>query len=277
MNTNFLTRIVIVGISAAVFLTSCTKDEERLTASDSADVISESLTDAYFEDVDDMAIVAVESEDSPSGGRIAGDDRFCAGLLIGENSSVSSGRLTINFGAGCTDPRGNVRMGKVILEYSDGPAGTVGFTVVTSFENYYINGVKLEGTRTIELLSNTQASIKHEITVANGKATWADNSVSTRTSTFVREIDLSNQLVKLEGNASGTNRVGREYSMTINETLVYKRSCVLSDGIYMAVGGVKTFNSAGRKLTINYGDGSCDRTCIISVGDYSTSINVDGI
>lgn len=259
-----------------MFLASCTKDEERLTASDTADVVSESLTDAYFEDVDDMAIVAVESEDSPSGGRVAGDDRFCAGLLIGANATTSSGKITLDFGAGCTDPRGNTRMGKVILDYSGGPAGTVGFTVETSFDNYYINGVKLEGTRTIELLSVSQSAIKHAITVENGKATWADNSVSTRTSSFEREIDLSNQLVKLDGTASGTNRVGREYSMTINETLVYKRSCVLSDGIYMAVGGVKTFNSAGRQLTINYGDGSCDRNAIISVGDYSTSINVGG-
>lgn len=276
MKTNFLTRILIASVSMAVFLSSCTKDEERLTSGDTADVISESMTDAYFEDVDDMSIVAAGSEDSPSGGRIASDDRFCAGLLIGENATASSGRLTINFGDGCTDPRGNVRKGKLILDYAGGPAGTVGFIVETSFENYYINGVKLEGTRTIELLSLTESSIKHEITVENGKATWADNSVSTRASSFVREIDLSNEMVKLDGSASGTNRLGREYSMTINETLVYKRSCVLEDGIYMAVAGVKTFNSAGRQLTINYGDGGCDRSAIISVGDYSTSINVDG-
>lgn len=262
--------------SAIVALSSCTSDEERVTASDTADVVSESLTDSYFEDMDDMSIVAVESEDSPAGGRVAGDDRFCAGILIGEGSTLSSGRITIDFGTGCTDPRGNTRKGKLVLDYSNGPAGTAGFTVVTTPDGYSINGVTLEGTRTIELLSISQTSVVHEITVDNGKATWPDGQISTRESSFTREINFEEQAVYLDGSASGTNRRGKSYSMNINETLVYKRSCVLSEGIYMAVAGIKSFGSEGRQLTIDYGDGACDRAVTIAVGDASSSVNVDG-
>jgi hypothetical protein len=274
MKTNFLRRIALLVCIAT--LAACTNDEERVTATDSADVISESLTDSYFEDVDDMTIVAVESEDSPAGGRIASDDRFCAGILIGEGASLSSGRITIDFGIGCTDPRGNIRKGKLILDYSNGPAGNAGFTVVTTPDGYSINGVTLEGTRTIELLSLTQSSVKHEITVENGKATWPDGLISTRESSFTREINFDEQAVYLDGNASGTNRRGKNYTMNINETLVYKRSCVLADGIYMAVQGVKSFGSDGRQLTIDYGTGSCDRSVTIAVGDASSSVTVDG-
>lgn len=274
MKTNFLPRIVL--FSAIVALSSCTKDEERVTAADTTDVISESLTDSYFEDIDDMSIVAVESEDSPAGGRVAGDDRFCAGILIDEGSTLSSGRITIDFGTGCTDPRGNVRKGKLILEYSNGPAGNAGFTVVTAPDGYSINGVTLEGTRTIELISISQTSVKHEITVNDGKATWPDGQISTRESSFTREINFDAQAVYLDGSASGTNRRGKSYTMNINETLVYKRSCVLSEGIYMAVQGVKSFGSEGRQLTIDYGDGACDRAVTIAIGDATSSVNVEG-
>ena len=273
MKTNFFTRILL--FAGLVTLASCTKDEERVTANDTSDVISESVTDSYFEDMDDMSLTAIESEDSPAGGRVASDDRFCAGILIGSGSTLSSGKVTIDFGSGCEDPRGNIRKGKLILDYSNGPAGNIGFTVVITPEAYSINGVTLEGTRSIELLSLTETSVKHEIIVDNGKATWPDGLMSTRESSFNREIDLDDQLVRLDGSASGTNRRGKAYEMNINETLIYKRSCILSEGIYMAVDGVKTFGSGGRELTINYGDGACDRSVMVSVGDYSASINVD--
>lgn len=271
--TNFFTRIFL--LVCIVALASCTKDEERVTANDTADVVSESLTDAYFEDMDDMSIVAAGSEESPAGGRVASDDRFCAAISIGEGSTLSSGTITIDFGDGCEDPRGNVRTGKLVLDYSSGPAYNVGFTVVTTPDGYSINGVTLEGTRTIELLSLTENSVKHEITVEDGKATWPDQLVSTRESSFTREVDFDDELVRLDGNASGTNRRGTAYTMNINETLVFKRSCVLADGIYMPVDGVKTFGSGGRDLTINYGDGACDRSVIVTVGDASASVNLD--
>ncbi len=271
--TNFFTRIAL--FASVVILAACTKDEERVTANDTSDVIFESVTDAYFEDMDDMSLTAIESEDSPAGGRVASDDRLCAGILIGNGSTLSSGKITVDFGPGCEDPRGNIRKGKLILDYSNGPAGNVGFTVVITPETYSINGVTLEGTRTIKLLSLTQTSVKHQITVDNGKATWPDGLISTRESSFNREIDLDDQLVRLDGSASGTNRRGAAYEMNINETLVYKGSCVLSEGIYMAVSGVKTFSSGGRELIINYGDGACDRSVMVSIGDYSVSVNVE--
>ncbi|HEX5169550.1 MAG TPA: hypothetical protein VFW11_10270 [Cyclobacteriaceae bacterium] len=273
MKTNFLMRIALFACIAA--LASCTKDEERVTATDTADVVSESLTDSYFEDVDDMSIVAVESDDSPAGGRVASDDRFCAGILIGEGSTLASGRITIDFGTGCTDPRGNMRKGKIILEYVNGPAGNVGFTVVTTTDGYSINGVTLTGTRTIELLSKSETSVKHEITVENGEALWPDGLTSTRESSFTREIKFDEQAVYLDGSASGTNRRGKSYTMDIDQTLIYKRSCVLSEGIYMAVKGIKSFGSEGRKLTIDYGDGACDRSVTVAIGDASSSISVD--
>lgn len=259
-------------VGALVWLTSC-KDEERLTVADTTDVISESLTDAYFEDIDDMSLIAMEDE-SPAGGRMASDGRFvCAEILIGDGSNAESGEVVIDFGTGCTDPKGNVRTGKVILNYSNGPAGEVGFTVVVTLEDYTINSVALEGTRTIERVAST-GSIKHDITLQNGKATWPDESFATRTSSFTREI-LAGE-VRLDGSAEGSNRRGRDYTMNINETLVYDVECALTQGIYMAVEGRKTFTSGGRQLIIDYGEGDCDKLVTVQVGNVTSSVNVGG-
>lgn len=270
--SKFIFRVVFSAISPAFFF-SCTGEEERVSPADTADVISESLVDAYFEDTDDMTLAAISSDGSPVGGRIASDDRFCTALLF--DGTNLSGSVVLNFGTACTDLRGNIRSGTIRLDYADGPAATTGFTVVMTFDGYTINGVRLEGTRTIRrLVSDYSNILRHEVTLENGRVTWPDNSTSSRNSSFVRELNLNDLTVKLDGEASGQNRRGKSYTMAIAETLLYKGDCVLSDGIYMAVQGVKLFTSGGRTLAIDYGDGSCDRMVTVKIGNAATSLAV---
>lgn len=255
---------VLIALVCCMWGVACTSDEERLSDGEVADVISESLVDAYFEDTDDMALTAITSEDSPVGGRVASDDRFCTAVRFA--GTKLSGEVTLDFGSGCTDPRGNTRSGIIRLDYSGGPAGSPGFTVTLTFDDYVVNDVALAGTRTLRRLESADPNvIRHEIVLENGRASWADGSQSTRSSSFVREINTIEQTVRLDGHASGVNRRGRNYSMQIDETLVYKRECVLSDGIYMAVEGIKTFVSGDRSMTIDYGSGECDRTVTVKI------------
>src|SRR6187402_3765183 len=154
--------ISLVCISVAVRVSSC-KEEERLTLQDTQDITEEAVTDSYFQDMDDMAGVAVQAptETQFSGGRVSTtititDDRFkCNGVVVtivpGPNSTAAApnGVLTVDFGAtGCSDLNGNIRTGKLIFTYSK-KRFQPGSTVVTTTENYFINGVKLEGTRTL--------------------------------------------------------------------------------------------------------------------------------
>jgi len=61
-----------------------------------------------------------------------------------------------------------------------------------------------------------------------------------------------------DGVASGSNRDGKQYLMTITKDLVYSRPCQLSSKVFIAVSGEKTFVSDNKLITINYGDGACD-------------------
>jgi hypothetical protein len=261
--------IVIVG-----FASSC-KDDETVGALDVADASSESLADSYFQDADDFSITAVETS---SPGRIAEDYRLsCADVYFGEGSTSTSGTLYIDFGDGCTDSKGNVRKGKIVLAYSGTP-GQPQFEINETFDNYYINGIKLEDeSRTITRGEAPEGSIKHTVVLIGGKATWPDASTATRNSSFTRTVTVGTGIISLTGNASGTGRRGKEYTMTIEEALIYKTACI-EDGIYMAVDGKKVFTIDGTKqITIEYGDGTCDKTVTVTINGLTKDVTLGKI
>ena len=165
-----VSKLFAFGLIAVILGISSCKDEQeqRLTIQDTADLTEEALTDAYFQDMDDMAGIAIESptETEYSSGRTAGsiaiqDHRFtCEGIVISLQPDAAStaempkGVLTVDFGTiGCTDQNGNVRKGKLIFTYS-GKRFMPASTVVTTTEDYFINGISLEGTRTLTNVQN---------------------------------------------------------------------------------------------------------------------------
>jgi hypothetical protein len=75
--------------------------------------------------------------------------------------------------------------------------------------------------------------------------------------------------------ASGTNRNGKTYQMNITSALVHKRECA-SVNVFMAVQGTKELISENRKVTIDYGTGTCDKLVTITVNGESREVEVKG-
>lgn len=279
MKTNTLVYKLLMAMSLAAVITlnSC-EDEDQVSGDDVNNVNSESLSDSYFQDSDEMSKSASERTDA-AGGRIAEDYRFvCATFTLTGGSTKTAGSITINFGdgAGCKDKNGNTRKGKIKVTWSNGPAANVGFTTVTTFEDYSINDIKLEGTRTItKLQSSNITSLKYSAVLEAGKATWPDSTFITRTSNFTAEFNSTNTTTTLTGNASGSNRKEKEYTMEITEAIIFKGECIASDGIFMAVDGIKKFISGGRELIVDYGDGTCDRSVTLTLGAASRTVSLD--
>lgn len=287
MKTNKVIKSAAFAMIAALsaFVMSC-DDENRLTLQDAQDVSEDALTDSYFEDADDMSGIALQSDAATTGeGTAAGrmitisDPRFnCAGVVVTIESSPNStpqnpmGVITIDFGAGCTDLRGNVRSGKLIITYS-GRRFQLGSTVVLTTEEYFINGIQLEGTRTLtNITGSTEDAPKFSIVLEDGKATFPDGTTTLREASFTREwiraSSPTDDQLRVEGSANGTTRRGRGYTMEIIETLVFKRNCGLP------VSGVKVFTVDGKEITVDYGDGECDRIVTYTVGDRTRSTTV---
>jgi hypothetical protein len=221
-----------------------------------------------------MAMTGITDE----GGRMdnTGDDRTtCA--EVSYTGDKDGGTITINFGEGCTDIRGITRKGKITITYQ-GRRFIPGSSITTTFQNYFVNGFRVEGIRTLTNVTESSTTApKFSITLSNGKLIWPDGSFITRQSSHVREWIRSanplNDMIKLTGSASGTNKDQREYEVEITKPLVFKRVCA-ADKIYMAVEGTKELLVNSREITIDYGDGECDRVVTITVNGVTREITM---
>ena len=290
----FVKSLLLACISAALLVSSC-MDEERLTLQDTQDITEEAVTDSYFQDMDDMAglAIAAPTETQFNGGRVSttitiNDSRFqCDGIVVtldkAENSTleVPKGVLTINFGIeGCKDSKDIIRTGKLIFTYS-GKRFLPGSTIITTTDNYTVDGTKLEGTRTLtNVTGSTTEAPKFNAVLTNGKATFSDLTVATRESNITWQWnkgvaqDLTDDflLIDQSSKANGFTRGGRHYDVSLTKALKFKRFC---GGI--AVEGIKKYLIDGDKeIVIDYGDAKdCDRKIVVSVNGITRSLTVD--
>ena len=70
---NVFGKIAALSLIGGVMLVTSCNEEERLTVTDTQDITEEAITDSYFQDMDDMAGVAMNapSDAQYSGGRSA--------------------------------------------------------------------------------------------------------------------------------------------------------------------------------------------------------------
>ena len=287
--------LMVIAISAVGFVVSCS-DQNIGLQQETALVTDDAITDYYFEDADDIAgVVMLADEGTATGGRVAGDrpvssndHRFkCPGVEIIIKISTEStnliprGTIIIDFGDGCVDDAGNERKGKIVINFV-GVRFMPGSKVVIHFEDYFINGIQLKGERVLTNISGSLANApKFRVELKGGMAIWPDGTEATREHCFIREWVRSadnptfeaivvDQCPDEDFAAKGVNRRGREYRVLIIEPLVYKRGCPI------AVKGVKQYIdvASGKVITINYGDGRCDRTITITVEGNTRSVDV---
>jgi hypothetical protein len=290
MKMTFSSGMSSILLGSMLVLAGCEKDDERLTASDTRDISEEAIVDAYYQDIDDLGNVAIDapSDNQYSGGRTKTtitieDERFsCDGVVVtiepGVNSTIEEpyGVLTVDFGtAGCTDLRGNIRKGKLIFNY-DGWRFQPGSSVILTTDNYSINGIKLEGTRTSTNISASENDApKFHVVLTDGKATFTDGTIAERESditwTWIRGASPAADQLVIHSNstAGGITREGHSYTVSLLEDLQYNRFC----GI--AVSGLKKYIIDGDKeITIDYGDGDRDNSLTVTVNGVKREITI---
>lgn len=257
---------IIVGL-AAWLLVSCDNNEVGLNNDllDDESTQFEAEDDFFLEDVDDMAGFSLAQESS-SGGKVATDRRFdCA--VVTRTGDENSGTIVIDFGDGCPGPRGHIRRGKIIIEYT-GRYFVPGSSWTTSFEDYSIDSVKVEGTRNVtNITDEANDFFTFDVVMEDGAMTWPDGRKATRRVHHRRdehrdENHLLDRLI-VYGTAEGNHRNGRGFYIEILEPLVYKREC-REEGVFIPVEGVKLIKHGQREITVDYGDGRCDNIVTIT-------------
>jgi hypothetical protein len=273
-STNLL---ILFTISISVVFIGCEKEEPNVEI-DQETVEMEALSDADFDEIDDLVAVSVlAAEITGQGARTTediADERFsCADVTINRESKT----IIIDFGAGCEGPRGRIRSGVIRISYS-GFWLRPGSKIITTLENFSIDGRQIEGTRTVTNITSNGAP-KHQITLSGGKIIFLDGRVVTREVNRIRMwVRADNPLndefhILAESSASGVNRNGIEYQVTIEEDLVYKIRCrqVLT---YLPVSGVKVITVGDNLIVMDFGDGECDNIITASFNGVIRTIEV---
>lgn len=260
----------ILGIAiVALLFASCNLDlkkprdiDYQLLAEDAS--VSDNISSDTYRIIDEESR---NGEFSDSVGKVASNKQWvsavdtCAIVTLNVNGGNFPMTLTIDFGSGCTDGAGITRKGKVIGVFS-GPYTTAGTRVDVSFNNYYVNGYKVDGQKTITNNGrNAQQKLSYGVVDANGRITKPDGGIITWESTRTHVWDegestllfICDDVYSITGTASGEISDGTPYAIRVESALKKNVCCSFVDE------GVVTYSVDGDDLaTIDYGGGSCD-------------------
>jgi hypothetical protein len=260
-------RLIILLFTMALALTivSCDKDTSILPG-DSETITSEdvSSTDYLIDDSEEVTETMIDF-------RSGGED--CPTVTFLNPEGTFPNTITLDFGDGCEGPKGHVRKGIMIIEQS-APKSEAGATRITTFDNFFIDQVQVEGVKTWTnngynengFLSFTREVENGKLTFPNGKfISWS----SSRTMVLVEGGDTPERLddvFEVTGSKSGINRQGIAFNSEIVSPLIKPRNCKWT------VSGLIEITVGDKVRTIDFGNGECDRLAEVTFPNGMTKV-----
>ena len=263
----------ILGL--AMMVTACNDEQVDSPVSfeeEEIQVTEDASMDESFDEVDDLTTTSMDLYLS-DGGRVASDNRFDCVEVTKEE-----GKITLDFGDGCEGPYGRIRKGIIEITYT-GRYWEPGSVITTTLIDFYLDSAQVEGTRTVtNLAESLEDTLVFSVVLTGGKVTWPDGTFATRevnrTRTWYRGANPLADEVHIEGTANGQNRNGANYTCEILEPIVFKRDCRRFRKFY-PVSGVKQIITDNHEILINFGDGECNNTAILTVDGVSKEITLN--
>ncbi|WP_341834382.1 hypothetical protein WJU16_15420 [Chitinophaga pollutisoli] len=282
-NTNKVLSVTALAIGAITIFFACKKDDTNPANNDQKDnntiavATSEATVTAIYEDVFTTTLEYNNTELPPSGRQAPeqADNQPCfPGVeLVPADLSVYPKILTLDFGTGCTDGNGITRKGKIKISLAklfwlaDSKANI-------TFENYSVNGIKVEGSVVVTTSAWGDAKKTYSYTVTNGKVTHPNGYTATyngtRTVTQTEgaaTLSLRDDLYAITGNATLVDNLGTA-TVAITKPLQRRITCA-----WIAAGEVSV-SLNGHAGTINYGSDAddCDNKATLTIGDKTKEI-----
>ena len=173
--------------------------------------------------------------------------------------------ISIDFGSGCISSNGVTRSGKIYITLSDSLRKSGSIAVMT-FDNYYVNGFKKEGTIT---WTNTSVvgTKSWQRKCENGKVTapdghfWLHSGIQSvaQTEGSGTPFNLLDDVFSTTGSASVSNSAGASRTSEITAALEKKVICENIDK------GTIKIQGPAHYAVIDFGDGTCDNAATISI------------
>jgi hypothetical protein len=276
------TRIFLIMTAFPILmLSSCKKDGSPIEQSSinlaDDDAVSEAVFEDIFNSVDNATITldnAMKNGDTKS--LFLSGDSCPTITVVHPATGIWPKTVTIDFGAGCTGFFDNTRSGKIIIEVT-GLRRTAGSKRTVTFDNYYFNEIKVEGTKVLENLGpNENQNFVVSVTLTDGKLILPDGRTIERNVNHKREWvagfmtpNIWDDECLITGTASGTNIDGIAYTRTILDALHWKRVCQ-----FIVSGVVEIDKEGAEPFILDYGSGECDNKAVVTRGSESKEIQL---
>lgn len=281
MKKNFYHSLIMLGIITLTFA-ACKKDKQNTDdVTDIASVEENAQGDETFSDVftrvsnfstEYDASFTASAELSPKSiAPFAVTDGPVVTILPQGNMWPKT--VTFDFGAGITKDL-VTRKGKIVAVYSN-RFKTTGATVTITFDNYYVNDTKIEGTKTIinngkNALGNytfSTAVAKSKINDKRGTFTYDANRTIEWLKGENTPLNILDDEFAITGSSVGTNSKGITFTTNITSPLIKKI------GHPYLVAGVIEIKPGDRAIrTLNYGNGELDAKATLTVNGVTWDI-----
>ncbi len=271
--------LLLCCVLSGLLIYSCTKNNSSQSA---ADTETQTAADNSFAQStnDDVTSVSAQSEDNGVAGSYHDSTSSyilspCATITF--NLASSPYTLTINFGnTNCRCYDGKYRRGEIIVTYN-GRYRDSGSVHSITFNDYYVNNYKVDGTQTVtnngrNTAGNTSFTVQDNTTItdtAGHKLTFA----STRTREWVQGESTSgiggwrDDVYSITGSASGTTFSGASYTENITNPLIVALNC------HWITKGTVEFTPSGKLTrTIDFGNGDCDNKATVTIAGITFNI-----
>ncbi len=274
--------ILLFLLGSAISMNSCKKDvaDTEPAPKVSADVNSSndnSVAENMFADVFKVTDDALKSDSATGKRSYTSINGGCPTVTIvpAWPDTTFPKTITIDFATGCTSTvDGRYRSGSIIVtlnaKYKDN--GTI---VNVTPDNYYVNGYKVEGHKTITNNGyNIDSNLTFTVEVDSAKITTPSGDIITwqssrtnewiagqSTSFFTHGIaGICDDVYLITGSANGINRNGLAFTVDITSALRKEICCkhIVSGTLDITPSGLAT-------RTIDYGNGACDGNVSITV------------
>lgn len=283
--TNHILAAAITVVAVTTFFLACSKDNNNTPAADESD--RKALSGAAYEaraamlynDLFEVALQAGQSE-SLNNGRITLKEPFFQKLGNCFNPSLTPANpakwpktLTLDFGAACAGTDGRVRAGKMVLNISSFILKP-GSTITITLDNYSVNGIPLQGIKTI-VNQSTAAGLKYTTQVKDGELKldtllfrYSSERTVTQTGGTATPLDIEDDVYSITGTATLTYPDGGIVTCAAREPLVKALTCAWTDRGKTEI----TFDRISAIL--DYGNGICDDSATIYMGDKVKGIKL---
>ncbi|UTW63985.1 hypothetical protein KFE98_07545 [bacterium SCSIO 12741] len=272
--------VSLTVLSASLFFSSCEKAKQNRSTDTSEDYsLSQAMSDDLYKVID-------QASSEEAGVRSSGS-LSCATITLSPAlpDSTFPKTLTIDFGSSnCTGNDGIRRRGIVQVEYT-GRYRDEGTQITATTTNYYVNDHQVIANKKVKNAGRNSSGNLHFAIEVDGKVITSDGNEIVWHSARSREwiagenttwwshgwAGVTDDVYSINGQATGTNRNGKNYSAIITKALIYQVGCRwIKEGTLE----IQPDDLTLRKVDFGSRSEGCNNQATVEIGNRSYDIEM---